>query len=91
MKQWVVGISCISSPPQYESFGKWNSQSLNQVVRAVFKVSHGLGYFSATLFQQAILKFYDSKSLLPKGMKIEMECAQKWSLKMGLALRRMAP
>ena len=53
------------------------------------KASKGTGWYSATVFQQAILKFYVDADLIPRGMCVSMDCVQKWSLKMGLALRRM--
>ena len=53
------------------------------------KTSKGVGFYSATVFKHAILKFYSANNLIPKGMCVEMDCMQKWSLKMGLALRRM--
>lgn len=60
-----------------------------QALKAVLTVSKGLGYYSATVFKEAILKHYVDSRLLPKGMQVQMDCIQKWSLKMGLALRRM--
>ncbi|CAL1161713.1 unnamed protein product [Cladocopium goreaui] len=61
-----------------------------QAIKAVMMVSRGMGYYSARVFQKSILKFYVDFKLLPRGMQVEMECVQKWSLKMALALRRMA-
>ena len=60
-----------------------------QALKAVLTVSEGVGYYSATVFQQAILRHYVDSRLLPQGMQVQMDCIQKWSLKMGLALRRM--
>ena len=53
--------------------------------------SKGVGYYSSAVFKDAILKHYVDKKLIPKGMQIEMECIQKWALKMGLTVRRMVP
>ena len=64
---------------------------LGQVLKAVMLVSKGSGYYSAATFKHAILKFYVKNNLIPKGMQVEMDCIQKWSLKMALALRRMVP
>lgn len=65
--------------------------TLCQVLRAVMTISKGVGFFSSSVFQQAILKHYQDSKLIPRGMQIMMECVQKWALKMGLALRRMVP
>ena len=62
-----------------------------QVLRAVMKASRGAGFYSARVFKHAILQFYEKNKLIPKGMSVEMECVDKWALKMGLALRRMVP
>ena len=61
-----------------------------KVLRAVMVYSRGVGHYSAHVFKEAILQYYTTHKLLPKGMHSSMECLQKWSLKMGLALRRMA-
>ena len=55
------------------------------------RVSKGTGRFSAKLLQESILLYYVSSRLLPSGMLPEMDCIQVWSLKMGLALQRLAP
>ena len=49
------------------------------------------GRFSSHIFTGAILRFYAAKKLFPAGIVKEMECIQKWSLRMGLALQRLVP
>ena len=56
--------------------------NLHQAIKAVMMVRRGTGYYSAR--GNSMLT---SNSFLE--MQVEMECIQKWSLKMGLALRRM--
>ncbi len=53
-------------------------------------VSKGVGHYSAAVFKLAIEKHYVDRKLIPRGMQVEMDCIQKWSLKMAVALRRLA-
>lgn len=61
-----------------------------KVLKAVMMVSKGTGHYSAAVFKMAIEKHYSDCKLIPRGMQEEMECIQKWSLKMAIALRRLA-
>jgi hypothetical protein len=59
-------------------------------IHAVMLATRGKGRFSSHLLKACILSFYEKKKLFPNGMVAEMECIQAWSLKMGLALQRLA-
>lgn len=53
-------------------------------------ISKGKGRFSSHILCQSILKFFSVERLYPKGMCAQMECVERWALRMGQALQRLA-
>lgn len=49
------------------------------------------GRFSSHILAEAIVKFYETKKLFPAGIVKNMDCIQKWSIRMGRALQRVVP
>ena len=51
--------------------------------------SKGKGRFSAHILKQALLEFFQSEKLYPRGMVPEMDCVQAWALRNGQAMQRL--
>jgi len=62
-----------------------------QAIHAVMLATEGKGRFSSHLLKICIVGFFEKSRLFPKGITKEMDSVQKWSLKMGLALKGLAP
>ena len=62
----------------------------SEAIYPVTKVSRGSGRFSERITQRAILSFYTTHKLWPRGIVEEMSCKQLWSLKVAKALCRLA-
>ena len=61
-----------------------------QIIEAVMLTSKGRGRFSSHILAAALLQFFSENKLLPKGMTVDMECVENWSLKTGRAIQRLA-
>lgn len=59
-----------------------------QAIEAVILHS-SRGRFSSHILAESILRFYEAKKLFPAGIVKEMDCIQKWSIRMGRALQRL--
>ena len=60
------------------------------MIEAIMVISQGKGRYSSHILCQSILKFFTVEGLFPKGMCSQMECVERWALRMGQALQRLA-
>ena len=67
----------------------WYTKTSLQVVLAVVKGLNGRTRASAYVLQRAILEYYSSSKLFPSGVVAELPAVQTWSLKHGLALKKL--
>ena len=51
--------------------------------------SKGKGRFSAHILKEALLEFFQSEKLYPRGMVPEMDCVQAWALRNAQAMQRL--
>ncbi len=51
--------------------------------------SKGKGRFSAHILKEALLEFFQSEKLYPRGIVPEMDRVQAWSLRNGQAMQRL--
>ena len=61
----------------------------SEVIYAAMKATAGNSRQSAYLLQQAVLAFYTECRLFPPGVVAELPCVQTWSLRIGVAVKRM--
>ena len=61
---------------------------LSKALYAVMK-AYRKSHFSAYVIKAGICKYYESEELFPRGLRTDMECVEKWGLRMGKALARL--